>query len=53
MAANANKVWRWERWEVIPDLDTQLTLARALNVPAEMWHAVHGHCGYPAENWPQ
>jgi len=33
MAANANKVWRWEHWEVTPDLDTQFALARALDIP--------------------
>jgi len=35
MAANRNKVWRWEHWGVAPDRISQLALAKALDVPAD------------------
>ncbi len=35
MAARREKAWRWERWGVVPDLESQLALAAELAVPEE------------------
>src|SRR5262249_42416168 len=40
MAADRNKVYRWERWGVEPEEDAQLGLAGVLGVPAEVVRTV-------------
>lgn len=35
MAARREKAWRWERWGVVPDLESQLALAAELAVSEE------------------
>src|SRR5688572_15766472 len=32
MAARREKAWRWERWGVVPDMESQLALAAELAV---------------------
>jgi tetratricopeptide (TPR) repeat protein len=39
-ANRREKVWRWERWGVIPDADTQLALAAEIGVPPERVHSM-------------
>lgn len=50
MAARREKVWRWEHWGVVPEVDSQRALARALGIPAHevesrpwpRWLPAHG-----------
>jgi tetratricopeptide (TPR) repeat protein len=44
MAARREKAWRWERWGVVPDMDSQLALAAELGVAAQRLRS---------EPWPQ
>lgn len=53
MAARREKVWRWEHWGVVPEVDSQRALARALGVPpreleSRPWPRwLPAHCGMP------
>lgn len=50
MAARREKVWRWEHWGVVPEVDSQQALARALGIPPQevesrpwpRWLPAHG-----------
>ncbi|GIG59700.1 hypothetical protein Lfu02_40720 [Longispora fulva] len=44
MAARREKAWKWENWGVVPDVETQLALARELGVQPELVQAL----GWPS-----